>query len=154
MAEEIERKFLLRNDSWRREARGIHYRQGYLSSVKERTVRVRIVGEQGFLTVKGVTRGFSRLEFEYEIPFADAEPLLEMCEKPIIEKKRYKLKHRDLLWEIDEFEGDNEGLILAEVELESEDQEIVLPLWIGEEVTADERYYNASLSRRPFKEWK
>ncbi len=153
MAKEIERKFLVRGDAWRALATGVGYRQGYLSTVKERTVRVRTVGAKGFLTVKGITVGATRLEFEYEIPTADANSLLEMCEQPLVEKSRYKIPQGDLTWEIDEFDGVNRGLIVAEIELPSEDHAFARPDWIGEEVTGDPRYFNSNLIAHPFTTW-
>lgn len=154
MAQEIERKYLLNSDQWKSLAEGIHYRQGYLSTVKERTVRVRTIGEKGYLTIKGPTAGISRLEFEYEIPTNDAYELLdELCEKPIIEKHRYKISYGGLVWEVDEFHGVNEGLVIAEVELESADQAIDLPAWVGEEVSGDPQYFNANLVNNPFTNW-
>ena len=154
MAQEIERKFLVTGDAWRKLAKGAVYRQGYLSTVQERTVRVRTVGEKGYLTVKGLSVGAKRAEFEYEIPVTDADVMLdELCEQPLIEKTRYKIPFDGLIWEVDEFASDNEGLIVAEVELSDEDQEIRLPDWIGEEVTDDLRYYNANLIAHPYKSW-
>ena len=154
MAQEIERKFLVVGDAWRKRAKGMVYRQGYLSTVKERTVRVRIVGAKGYLTVKGITVGATRTEFEYEIPVADADTMLdELCIRPLIEKTRYKIPFDGLVWEVDEFAGDNDGLVVAEVELSHEDQELRLPNWIGEEVTGDPRYYNANLVAHPYKAW-
>lgn len=154
MAIEIERKFLVRNDDWRPGAIGTSYRQGYLTIDPERTVRVRIAGDQGFLTIKGKTEGMSRSEFEYPIPLDDAAQLLDtLCLKPLIEKVRYCVTYAKQLWEIDEFAGDNAGLILAEVELETSDQQVELPPWAGEEVTSDARYYNASLSQTPYRDW-
>jgi len=154
MATEIERKFLVRDDSWRVGAEGTVYRQGYLSTELERNVRVRLIGERGLLTVKGRASGVSRLEFEYEIPFADASKLLdELCLEPLIEKTRFKVQHAGLLWEIDEFAGDNVGLVVAEVELESEDQAIDLPAWIDREVSDDPRYFNSNLVTNPFSTW-
>ena len=154
MGKEIERKFLVKGDSWRAGAHGKRYRQGYLSTVKERTVRVRVAGEQGFLTVKGITVGASRAEYEYEIPLADANQMLDaLCERPIVEKTRYRLPQDDIVWEIDEFEGDNRGLIVAEVELKDEHQSYPKPDWLGEEVTGDPRYFNANLVAKPFTTW-
>jgi CYTH domain-containing protein len=153
MAKEIERKYLLKNDSWRGLAEGIHYRQGYLSSVKERTVRVRTIQDQGFLTIKGITKGVTRVEYEYPVPFDDAVELLDLCERPIIDKKRYKVAVDGLTWEIDEFFGENQGLVVAEVELTSEDQSFEKPSWVGEEVSSDPRYYNANLIKHPFCKW-
>lgn len=154
MAQEIERKFLVVGDAWRKLGEATVFRQGYLSTVKERTVRVRIVGDKGYLTVKGLSIGAKRAEFEYEIPAADADAMLnELCELPLIEKTRCKIPVGDLIWEVDEFVGDNEGLIVAEVELSDEDQEIRLPDWIGEEVTDDPRYFNVNLVAHPYKNW-
>ncbi len=155
MGIEIERKFLVTGDEWRQSACGTRYCQGYLSTTKERTVRVRTVAEKGFLTIKGITTGASRAEFEYEIPFADAENMLtNLCEKPLIEKTRFKISFAGQLWEVDEFSGNNAGLIVAEIELAREDQQIELPSWVGQEVTGDPKYYNASLVKNPFKSWK
>ena len=153
MAKEIERKFLLKNDNWRRNAKGTFYKQGYLSTQKERTARVRVSGQQAYLTIKGPSHGASRLEFEYKIPVNDALEILQLCEKPIIEKTRYIVQYKKLKWEIDEFEGENKGLILAEIELTHEDQKIELPEWIGDEVTGNPDYYNASLIKKPFSKW-
>ena len=152
---EIERKFLVISDAWRNLAEGVLYRQGYLSSVKERTVRVRLAGDKGFLTIKGLTVGAARAEYEYEIPAADAKVMLEtLAEKPLIEKIRYKIPYAGLTWEIDEFMGDNAGLIVAEVELASEAQTFSKPDWAGAEVTNDARYFNSNLGRQPFKQWR
>lgn len=153
MATEIERKFLVRDDAWRGLATGIACRQGYLSTDRERTVRVRTMGGRGFLTVKGLGTGASRPEYEYEIPLADATALLAICEQPLVEKVRYRIPCGDVVWEIDEFEGVNRGLITAEIELASEHQAFALPEWIGAEVTGDPRYFNSSLVARPFSRW-
>jgi CYTH domain-containing protein len=154
MALEIERKFLVRNADWRRGAIGTNYRQGYLTIDPERTVRVRIAGDKGYLTIKGKTEGMTRSEFEYPIPLSDATQLLDnLCLRPLIEKVRYCVTYAGNLWEIDEFAGDNDGLIVAEVELDSSDQQVDLPQWAGEEVTTDPRYYNASLSQHPYRNW-
>ena len=154
MAKEIERKFLVKSDAWRKLAEGTLYRQGYLNSVKERTVRIRTVGNEAFLTIKGLTVGATRSEYEYPIPLADCNAMLDtLAEKPIIEKKRYKIKNEGLTWEVDEFFGDNQGLIVAEVELQSEAQTFAKPDWIGEEVTGDPRYFNANLIKHPFTKW-
>jgi adenylate cyclase len=154
MGIEIERKFLVNGEAWKDLATGTTYRQGYLSSEKERTVRVRTINDKGFLTIKGLTRGASRAEFEYDIPADDANQLLdELCLKPLIEKKRYKIQHDGLIWEVDAFFGENDGLIVAEVELESEDQVFTKPEWVGAEVTGDPRYYNANLIANPYKNW-
>ncbi|MBA3005170.1 MAG: CYTH domain-containing protein [Proteobacteria bacterium] len=154
MGTEIERKFLLTGDGWRDMAVGIEYRQGYLGLDKERTVRVRIAGDQAFLTIKGKTNGISRMEYEYPIPVEDASILLaELCEQPIIEKKRYKISYQGFVWEVDEFFGKNEGLLVAEIELEEEGQEFEKPPWVGMEVSSDRRYCNASLVKNPFSGW-
>jgi len=154
MAIEIERKFLVRDDEWRQLGQGTLYRQGYIARGYGRTVRVRIAGDRGYLTIKGATSGISRLEFEYPIPIADAEEMLEtLCDRPLIEKTRYRIEWAGLVWEVDEFAGENQGLILAEVELTSEAQAITLPSWIGLEVTNDSRYYNSNLSKHPFLQW-
>lgn len=154
MAQEIERKFLVKGDAWRKLAKGTICRQGYLSTAKERTVRVRTMGDKGYLTVKGLSVGPTRDEYEYEIPVSDAGAMLEeLCEKPLIEKTRSEIPFRGLIWEIDEFTGDNEGLIVAEVELSDEDQKIFLPDWIGEEVTDDPRYFNSNLIAHPYGSW-
>ncbi|MGB3766484.1 MAG: CYTH domain-containing protein [Phormidesmis sp.] len=155
MAKEIERKFLVKNDSWRAEAKGLPYSQGYIPTAQlGQTVRVRLAGDKGYLTLKGPTEGITRSEFEYVIPVADAKEMLEtMCDRPLIEKIRYRLVANHLLWEIDEFSGENAGLIIAEVELETEDQAIQKPHWLGQEVSGDPRYYNANLSRHPYATW-
>ena len=154
MATEIERKFLIKGEAWRALAEGTMDRQGYLNSAKERTVRVRTVGDKAFLTIKGITVGATRAEYEYEIPFADCNALLDdLAEKPLIEKKRYKIRQGEFTWEIDEFFGDNQGLIVAEIELTSEDQQFGKPDWIGEEVTGDPRYFNSNLIKHPFTRW-
>ena len=150
---EIERKFLVVGDSWRGLAEGTDMRQGYLSTVAQRTVRVRLAGDQAYLTVKGPSVGATRAEFEYEIPVADAEQLLAMCEGSLIEKTRYRIPADEVVWEVDEFQGDNAGLLVAECELETADQEFARPEWLGNEVTDDARYYNANLSKQPFKNW-
>jgi adenylate cyclase len=154
MGKEIERKFLVKGDSWRGLDTGRHYRQGYLCTVKDRTVRIRTDDDKGFITVKGVNTGAARAEYEYEIPVSDANEMLgQLCERPIIEKTRYRIKLGDLTWEVDEFEGENKGLIIAEVELQDENQVISIPDWIGREVTNDPRYYNANLVAHPFSHW-
>lgn len=154
MAKEIERKFLVKGDAWRRLAEGTLYRQGYLNSVKERTVRIRTVGDRAFLTVKGITVGSTRVEYEYEIPVADCNAMLDgLAEQPIIEKKRYRIPFGGLVWEIDEFFGENLGLIVAEVELKSEDEVFARPDWLGDEVGHDPRYFNSNLIAHPFTKW-
>ena len=154
MGTEIERKFLLTGDDWRKLAGGTYYRQGYLNSQKERTVRVRTIDDKGFLTIKGISVGATRMEFEYEIPVEDANVLLyKLCEEPIIEKNRYKIEFAGFIWEVDEFFGENDGLIVAEIELESEDQQFDKPEWIGEEVSGDPRYFNSNLIKHPYSSW-
>lgn len=153
MAVEIERKFLVQGDAWRLGAQGVRYVQGYLNRDKARTVRVRIAGTQGFLTVKGESVGATRAEFEYPIPLADAQALLPLCEGPLIDKTRYAIAVGATLWEVDEFAADNAGLVLAEVELPSEAAAFERPSWLGMEVTHDARYFNSSLSRHPYGHW-
>jgi adenylate cyclase len=153
MATEIERKFLVQGTPWRH-ATGVRICQGYLNRAKERTVRVRIAGGKAFLTIKGVSRGASRSEFEYGIPVPDAEELLELTDGPIIEKNRYVIVHDEATWEVDEFLGDNAGLVLAEIELTSEAQTFTRPPWLGREVTHDSRYFNSSLASYPYREWR
>lgn len=152
MGTEIERKFLVTGSDWQT-AEPTYYCQGYLNRDRSRTVRVRIAGDNGVLTIKGPTIGASRPEFEYGVPLEDAKAMLELCDGPIVEKNRRVVEHAGLDWEIDEFLGDNEGLVVAEVELESEDQAIELPPWVGKEVTDEFRYYNSNLSKTPFKTW-
>jgi adenylate cyclase len=151
---EIERKYLVRSDSWRTPGTGTRYRQGYLSTEPGRNVRVRLGAGRGVLTIKGLAVNLARPEYEYPIPVAEANEMLDtLCLKPILEKIRYTIEHAGLLWEVDEFEGENAGLIIAEVELAEADQRILLPDWVGEEVTDDPRYYNASLITNPFATW-
>lgn len=152
MAIEIERKFLVTNDEWR-SADFKHYCQGYLNRDQDRTVRVRVVGESAMLTVKSLTSNASRFEFEYEIPVSDARQMLEFCEQPLIEKNRYCIQFEGMEWEVDEFLGVNLGLVVAEIELESESQLFKRPDWVGEEVTHDHRYFNSSLSKSPYTTW-
>ena len=154
MALEIERKFLLKNNSWKAVADdGTVLKQAYLNTDPERTVRIRIKKDKGYLTIKGKTVKSTRQEFEYEIPFDEANDLLQLCEAPIIEKTRYLVEVNELTWEIDIFEGVNAGLEVAEIELTNEDQQVILPNWIGKEVTDDARYYNSSLVSCPFSLW-
>lgn len=152
MGIEIERKFLVTGSDWRQGA-GTVFSQGYLNRDKQRTVRVRIAGAQGFLTIKGANQGATRAEFEYGIPLADAEQLLALCEGPIIQKVRRVLVHAGSTWEVDEFEGLNAGLVVAEIELASEDQVFERPAWLGREVTDDARYFNSNLATTPFSAW-
>jgi CYTH domain-containing protein len=154
MAVEIERKFLVVGEGWRALALGTVYRQGYIASGNGRTVRVRVAGDTGYLTIKGPSTGISRAEFEYEIPVSDATELLDtLCDRPLIEKTRYRIPLDGLVWEVDEFSGENQGLILAEVELSDPQQPIQLPEWVGQEVSGDPRYFNASLVKAPFRLW-
>jgi CYTH domain-containing protein len=153
---EIERKFLVLSDDYKKEAFSQkRIVQGYLSSVPERTVRVRIKGDQGFLTIKGKSNdaGTSRMEWEKEITVADAEQLLSLCEKGAIDKVRYEIKAGPHTFEVDEFFGDNAGLVIAEIELADENDAFEKPQWLGSEVTGDERYYNAYLSNNPYTSW-
>jgi CYTH domain-containing protein len=154
MATEIERKFLVRDDRWRAGASGRAYRQGYLAADADRTVRVRVVGTQGYLTVKGKTQGLARAEFEYEIPGSDANEMLDrLCLRPLIEKTRYRIEHAGRVWEVDEFAGENQGLVVAEVELTDAAEAVDLPDWVGPEVSDEPRYYNANLVRHPYSRW-
>lgn len=153
---EIERKFLVKSDDFKEQAFAKNQiAQGYLSSIAERTVRVRIKGDKAFLTIKGIGHqgGMSRFEWENQIPLDEAAELLKLCEKGKIEKTRYEIKLGNHIYEVDEFYGENEGLTMAEIELQSEDESFEKPDWLGEEVTNDERYYNAYLSKNPFKNW-
>lgn len=151
---EIERKFLVANSDWKLKiSKEITIKQGYLSSNPERIVRIRIAGEKGIITIKGKTVNTTRAEYEYEIPFSETLELMDLCEKPLIEKIRYEVLEKGNLWEVDVFEGDNKGLIVAEIELECEDQEVLLPEWVGVEVSHESKYYNASLINNPFKNW-
>jgi adenylate cyclase len=156
MAQEIERKFLVSSMDFKNEAfKNTHIVQGYLSSVPERTVRVRTKGEYAFLTIKGATNesGLSRFEWEREIAVNDAEVLLKICEPGVIDKIRYEVRVGKHIFEVDEFFGENSGLVIAEIELMNEDEAFEKPSWLGREVTNDTRYYNASLIKRPFSRW-
>jgi adenylate cyclase len=151
---EIERKFLVSNSDWKLNiSKEIIIQQGYLSANPERTVRVRIAKEKGFLTIKGKTINTTRAEYEYEIPLSEAKELMTLCEKPILEKTRYEVLENGNCWEIDVFSGDIKGLIVAEIELESETQEFISPKWIGTEVSQETKYYKASLIKVHFKDW-
>lgn len=153
---EIERKFLVVSDAFKRRAHAKnHIAQGYLNSHPERTVRIRIKGESGFLTIKGKGNdsGTTRLEWETELSLADAKPLLAICEPGIIDKIRYEIKSGKHVIEVDEFFGENEGLVMAEIELHDENEAFEKPVWLGQEVTNDARYYNAYLSKKPYKSW-
>lgn len=154
MGQEIEKKFLIVNNDWRELGQGESYCQGYLNSEQGRTVRVRTIGKRGILTIKGPSIAGAKLEYEYDIPYSDALEMLEkLCRKPLIEKTRYKIPHKGFIWEVDEFSGENEGLLFAEIELEDVDQIFEKPDWIGREVTSDGRYYNANLVNNPFSNW-
>lgn len=155
MATEIERKFLLVSDEWRQLiSRSESFRQGYLSSSKHASVRVRIADDKATLNIKGMTLGVERPEYEYEIPLHDAAELLDqLCERPLIEKTRHFVEFGGNLWEIDEFHGDNAGLVVAEVELDSSDQVITMPTWAGKDVSHLERYYNVRLTQYPYSRW-
>lgn len=152
MAIEIERKFCVIGSDWK-STPGTRFFQGYLNRAKERTVRVRIAGDVAFLTIKGLSQGATRAEFEYPIPLDDARQLLSLCEGPLIEKMRYRIEFEGTLWEVDEFFGDNQGLVIAEVELQSEAQPFARPPWLGQEVTHDPRYFNSNLSTQPYCTW-
>ncbi|NKF48975.1 CYTH domain-containing protein [Shewanella sp. WXL01] len=156
MAQEIERKYLVKNEDFKAiAARQVRIIQGYLSSVPERTVRVRVKGDKGFLTIKGIGNesGASRYEWESEIPVAEAQDLLKICEPGVIDKTRYLVEYEGHIFEVDEFYQSNEGLVVAEVELQSEDQQVNKPSWLGEEVTGDARYYNSMLMKQPYTSW-
>lgn len=153
MATEIERKFLVEGTSWRQSS-SVRLSQGYLNRDKHRTVRVRIAGDKAFLTVKSVRQGVTRGEFEYEIPLADAEQMLKLSDGPVVEKHRHVILHDGSKWEVDEFLGDNAGLVIAEIELTSEDQPFSRPAWLGPEVTHDNRYYNSNLAAHPYRQWR
>ena len=155
MATEIERKYLVRDDSWRAQARAeVRYRQGYLANTEQCSVRVRIGGGKAFVNIKGATVGTSRLEFEYPVSLDDARVMLsELCLPTLVEKTRYLVPHGDRQWEVDVFEGDNAGLVVAEIELEDAAETVSLPPWVGEEVTDDVRYYNSNLASTPYNSW-
>ncbi|MCB0459962.1 MAG: CYTH domain-containing protein [Flavobacteriaceae bacterium] len=156
MSQEIERKFLVKNDTFKKESfKATKIVQGFLSTVPERTVRIRIKGDKGFITVKGIGNesGTSRFEWEKEISVDDASNLLKISEPGVIDKTRYEVKSGGHTFEIDEFYGENEGLIVAEVELSSEDEKFVKPDWLGDEVTGQVKYYNSMLMKNPFKNW-
>jgi len=154
MGIEIERKFLVKDESWLSlSIKGVPIRQGYLSNSHESVVRVRVAGEKGFITVKGKNCNVSRVEFEYEIPLQDAVEMLALCLTPLVEKVRYILDFMGFEWSIDRFEGSNQGLVVAEIELETEAQPFEKPPWAGEEVTDDPRYFNSNLIDHPFENW-
>ena len=156
MAQEIERKFLVKGDFKSEAFKSTRITQGYLSSVPERTVRVRVKGDKGFITIKGIGNesGASRFEWEKEISVEEVRDLLKICEPGVIDKTRYLVKNGDLTFEVDEFYGDNDGLTVAEIELPDEDTQFNRPAWLGEEVTGDVRFYNSMLMKNPYKNWK
>ncbi|MBR1401166.1 MAG: CYTH domain-containing protein [Prevotella sp.] len=156
MAQEIERKFLVKGDFKNEVFKSTRITQGYLCSVPERTVRVRVKGDKGFITIKGIGNesGASRFEWEKEIPVEEVQELLKICEPGVIDKTRYLVKNGDFTFEVDEFYGDNDGLTVAEIELPDEEAQFEHPAWLGEEVTGDVRYYNSMLMKNPYKNWK
>lgn len=156
MAQEIERKFLVRGGFKDKAVKSVRIIQGYLSSLPERTVRIRVKGDKGYITIKGEGNGLSRFEWEKEIPLTEAEELLALAEPGVIDKTRYIIMNTDgqHIWEVDEFHGENEGLTMAEIELGSEEDVFDRPEWLGEEVTGDARYYNSMLKANPYKTWK
>ncbi|HQZ15813.1 MAG TPA: CYTH domain-containing protein [Vicinamibacteria bacterium] len=154
MATEIERKYLVKPGAWTPKGPGAHFQQGYLNSQKERVVRVRIEGSVAKLTIKGPTSGVTRAEFEYGIPLEDAGLILnQLCERPLIDKHRHVEHHLGRAWEIDVFHGENEGLVVAEIELPTPDAKVDLPDWVGIEVSSDPRYYNSNLLKNPYTTW-
>lgn len=163
MGQEIERKYLVKQAEWRSHKKklqqqypgiGEKYCQGYIPTSNQTTVRLRIIGKRAYLTIKSKTTGYTRSEFEYPVPVEDAEQMLQtLCLQPLIEKIRYKINYHDLVWEVDEFWGENQGLIIAEVELENEEQQINIPQWIDKEVN-DPKYFNSSLIKYPYSQWK
>jgi adenylate cyclase len=152
---EIEHKYLVRKDLWYavQKPGGIYIRQGYLLTDPGKTIRVRIAGSQAFLTIKGASSNASRAEYEYSIPLSEANELMQICVQPVIEKVRYKIEHAGKTWEVDEFFGENDGLIIAEIELLSENEKYEIPAWVGDEVTENPRYYNAYIAEHPFTRW-
>jgi|SRR5471030_1443313 adenylate cyclase len=155
MGVEIERKFLVDHKLWKqvKKPAGTHFRQGYLLDDEKRTVRIRVTDKQSYITLKGAAKGISRPEFEYKIPTKDGIELLDAFSAPEVEKIRYRIRYGGKLWEIDEFLGANAGLIVAEIELKTEEEIFKKPAWVTDEVSDDERYYNSNLSTRPYKKW-
>lgn len=156
MAQEIERKFLVKSDAFKKQAsKETRITQGYLSSIPERTVRVRVKGTKGFITIKGIgsASGASRYEWEKEIPVEEVNELLKICEPGVIDKTRYEVKAGPFKFEVDEFYGENQGLTVAEIELNSEEDGFEKPKWLGEEVTGDVKYYNSMLMKNPYTKW-
>ena len=156
MGVEIERKFLVDHEKWKKASKpeGTHYRQGYLLNDEHRTIRIRVTDKQGYITFKGASSGISRKEYEYKIPVTDGNELLDGFSQSEVEKIRYRIDFSGKLWEVDEFLGDNEGLLMAEIELTHDDEEFDRPDWITSEVSGDERYYNSYLSTHPYKKWR
>lgn len=156
MGKEIERKYLVEKEKWEKveKPKGVHYRQGYILNDPSKTVRIRLSDKGGFITIKGATKGRSRAEYEYEIPLKDAKELLDHFCEAELDKIRYRIKHKNHLWEVDEFLDDNEGLIIAEIELKNENEIFEIPEWINGEVTGEEKYYNANLVQNPYKNWR
>jgi len=156
MGKEIERKFLVNHNKWQdlTKPEGKQLRQGYISSDPNKTIRVRIADKQAWLTIKGISVGATRLEYEYEIPLEEAAELLDNFSENELEKTRHEITYAGKLWEIDVFSGDNDGLIVAEIELQAEDEQFDLPDWIAEEVTHEKKYYNSNLTKHPFKDWR
>lgn len=155
MAIEIERKFLVESDSWRPQGAGIPCRQGYIPTTGDSTVRIRTAGDRAYIAVKQRHAGISRAEYEYDMPIGDAKEMLAGMEQDgVIEKTRYKIPFGGLMWEVDVFAGENRGLVVAEVELASEDQPVELPDWVGREVTGDPRYLNVNLAKNPYSRWR
>lgn len=155
MAAEIERKFLVTSDEYRHLAEPVPYRQGYIAIMIDKVVRIRTVGDKGYITVKARINDTTRKEYEYEIPLTDTLAMLnEVCADGMIEKYRYKISYGGFIWEVDEFQGNNKGLVVAEIELTAENQPFNKPLWVGKEVTGDPRYLNANLVLNPFTKWK
>ncbi len=151
---EIERVFLVTNDTWKQQAEtGIHYQQSYFTTDEQSSVRVRTAGTKGFITIKGKPNGFSRVEYEYEIPLEEAQAMMNLCPLPPVEKYRHKLPDGDLTWEIDVFIGANADLVMAEIELPTEDTPFSHHSWLGEEVSLDSAYCNARLYKKPFSTW-
>ena len=156
MKQETEHKYLVRKDLWYAVPKpvGTDIRQGYLLTDPKKTIRIRLSGNDAFLTLKGASANATRAEYEYPIPLSDANELLLLCTAPVIEKTRYRMEHAGKTWEVDEFFGENEGLILAEIELRFAGEKYEKPAWVGEEVTSDPRYYNAYIAEHPFTAWK
>ncbi len=152
MGFEIERKFLVKGNTWKTNS-PVFYSQGYLNLDKERTVRIRVAGDQAYLTIKGLSAGVTRREFEYSIPVSDADEMMVLCTRPLIKKYRHIIYYMGYKWEVDEFVEENSGLVLAELELEFEEEEFEKPGWLGEEVSGDEKYFNSNLVRNPFRHW-